>query len=121
MGEGEKRKRSEQFKHREDQVAVEEMQAEDLISQRAAETITELECELMKGVSPPKLNQTVLLLDLKHAKVAVFAGEAQIGWVGTSGTRVLRQQLNIGNTTSRSLEATVTQVSEFAPRFAVRI
>ena len=48
MGEGERKKRTEQFKHREDQVAVEEMQAEDLISRRAAETITELECELMK-------------------------------------------------------------------------
>ena len=121
MGEGERKKRTEQFKHREDQVAVAEMQNEDLISQRAAETIIELECELLRGANPPSLNKRVLLLDLKKDKVSVFVGQTQIGWVASSGTRTLREQLNIGNTRSRSLHATVTQVSELTRRFVVEI
>jgi hypothetical protein len=121
MGEGERAKRTKQFKHREDQVAVAEMQAEDLISQRAAETMVQLECELLRGVNPPSLDKRVLLLDLKKDKVSVFVGQTQIGWVAASGTRVLREQLNIGNTRSRSLHATVTEVSELARRFFVEI
>lgn len=121
MGEGERAKRTKQFKHREDQVAVEEMHAEDLISERIAETIVQLECELLGGANPPSLDKRVLLLDLKKDKVSVFVGQTQIGWVASSGTRILREQLNIGNMRSRSVHATVTEVSELARRFVVEI
>lgn len=121
MGEGEKRKRAEQFKHREDAVAVAEMQAEDLISQRDAETVIELECELLRGVNPPSMDRTVLLLDLKKDKVSVYVGQTQIGWVAPSGTRVLRDKLKIGDKSSRSLNATVVEVSELTRRFVVQI
>lgn len=121
MGEGEKAKRTKQFKHREDAVAMAEMQTEDLISERTARSIIELECELSRGANPPSLGRRVLLLDLKKEKVSVFAGQTQIGWVAPSGTHVLRGQLNIQNTKSRSLHATVTHVSELVRRFVVEI
>lgn len=121
MGEGEKAKRTKQFKHREDTVAMAEMQTEDLISQRAAKTIIELECELLWGVNPPSPGKRVLLLDLNKDKVSVFAGQTQIGWVAGSGTHILRGQLNIQNTKSRSLYAAVTYVSEISRRFVVEI
>jgi hypothetical protein len=121
MGEGARKRRSEQFKHREDQVAVDEMRAEDLISQRTAETIIELECELSRGANPPSVGKRVLLLDLKKEKISVFVGQSQIGWVTSSGTRVLRERFNIGKTKSRSLHATVTSIAELVRRFIVEI
>jgi len=121
MGEGERRKRADQFQHREDAVAIAEMHAEDLLSQRDAKTIIQLECELLRGINPPSINRQVLLLDLKKDKACVYVGQTQIGWVVDSGTRVLRDQLKIGDKSSRSLHATVVQVSELAGRFVVQV
>jgi hypothetical protein len=121
MGEGEKRKRADQFQHREDAVAIAEMQAEDLLSQRDAKTVIELECELLRGVNPPSMNRQVLLLDLRKDKVCVYVGQTQVGWVADSGTRVLREELKIGDKSSRSLNATVIQVSELTRRFVVQV
>jgi len=121
MGEGERQKRSKQFKHKEDQVAIAEMEAEDLISQRASDTVVQLECELLRDINPPSLNGRVLLLDLKKDLVSVFSGQTQIGWALDSGTRLLREQLGIGNSKSRSLHATVTEVSELDRRFVVQL
>jgi hypothetical protein len=121
MGEGMRKERAEHYKQKEDEVAMEELQHDDLLSARVAEAATELDCDLYEDADFPALGAAILLLDLSRERVCVFLGGAQIGWVDRSGTEFLRQTYDIDKRKSRSMPAIVTDVAELSGRFTVRL
>jgi len=120
MGMGERKLRAKQFAQQTDKAVAEEVKKSNLFSEKLVESDLTYECIRDPEDTPVNTGDAVKLVDMKD-RIDVFVGVRPVGFVITSQAESLRSTLRLADRKGRSIKGHVTDVSEIAPTFVVRV